>query len=186
VSAAASDPGASGEGQPGGQVTEFKAMADALHAAGIEVLLDVVFNHTAEGDHTTPTLCFRALDSAAYYRLDPGDPRRYLDTTGCGNSLNAGDPLTLQLRWAGTEMTDVTWSDPNALATALYLDGCDAPDRAADRPVRAVSSEPHRAASECDWIAALRSAWYVRDTGVRCNALAYVRAIRNPSRGELI
>jgi hypothetical protein len=116
----------------------------------------------------------------------PATPGRYLDTTGCGNSLNAGDPLTLQLRWAGTEMTDVTWSDPNALATALYLDGCDAPDRAADRPVRAVSSEPHRAASECDWIAALRAAWYVRDTGVRCNALAYVRAIRNPSRGELI
>ena len=84
-------------GHPGGQVGEFKAMVDALHAAGIEVILDVVFNHTAEGDHTGPTLCFRGLDNAAYYRLDPVDPRRYLDTTGCGNSLNAGDPLTLQL-----------------------------------------------------------------------------------------
>ena len=72
-------------------------MVDALHAAGIEVLLDVVFNHTAEGDHTGPTLCFRGLDNPAYYRLDPADPRRYVDTTGCGNSLNAGDPLTLQL-----------------------------------------------------------------------------------------
>ena len=84
-------------GRPGGQVNEFKAMVDALHAAGIEVLLDVVFNHTAEGDHTGPTLCFRGLDNPAYYRLDPADPRRYVDTTGCGNSLNAGDPLTLQL-----------------------------------------------------------------------------------------
>jgi isoamylase len=82
---------------PGGQVDEFKAMVDALHVAGIEVILDVVFNHTAEGDHTGPTLCFRGLDNPAYYRLDPGDPRRYLDTTGCGNSLNAGDPVTLQL-----------------------------------------------------------------------------------------
>jgi glycogen operon protein len=84
-------------GRPGGQVAEFKAMVDALHNAGLEVLLDVVFNHTAEADHTGPTLCYRGLDNAAYYRLDPGDPRHYLDTTGCGNSLNAGDPLALQL-----------------------------------------------------------------------------------------
>jgi glycogen operon protein len=84
-------------GKPGGQVAEFKAMVDALHAAGIEVLLDVVFNHTAEGDHNGPTFCHRGLDNPAYYRLDPADPRRYVDTTGCGNSLNAGDPLTLQL-----------------------------------------------------------------------------------------
>jgi glycogen operon protein len=84
-------------GRPGGQVAEFRAMVDALHTAGIEVILDVVFNHTAEGDHTGPTLCFRGLDNPSYYRLDPGDPRLYLDTTGCGNSLNAGDPLTLQL-----------------------------------------------------------------------------------------
>jgi isoamylase len=83
--------------RPGGQVAEFKAMVDALHAAGIEVLLDVVFNHTAEGDHLGPTFCHRGLDNPAYYRLDPDDLRCYLDTTGCGNSLNAGDPQTLQL-----------------------------------------------------------------------------------------
>jgi glycogen operon protein len=84
-------------GKPGGQVDEFKAMVDALHAAGLEVLLDVVFNHTAEGDHLGPTLCYRGLDNPAYYRLDDDDPRHYYDSTGCGNSLNAGDPVTLQL-----------------------------------------------------------------------------------------
>jgi isoamylase len=83
-------------GQPGGQVAEFKAMVNALHAAGLEVLLDVVFNHTAEGGPQGPTLCFRGLDNPAYYRLD-ADPSRYVDTTGTGNSLNAGDPVTLQL-----------------------------------------------------------------------------------------
>jgi isoamylase len=84
-------------GRAGGQVAEFKAMVDALHAAGIEVILDVVFNHSAEADQMGPTLCFRGLDNPAYYRLDPRDPSRYIDTTGCGNSLNAGDTLTLQL-----------------------------------------------------------------------------------------
>ncbi len=84
-------------GQPGGQVDEFRAMVDALHAAGLEVLLDVVFNHTAEGDHLGPTLCYRGLDNPAYYRLDGDDPSHYVDTTGCGNSLNVGDPVTLQL-----------------------------------------------------------------------------------------
>src|SRR5580692_10829888 len=84
-------------GKPGGQVDEFKAMVDALHAAGLEVLLDVVFNHTAESNELGPTLCYRGLDNPAYYRLDQRDPSRYVDTTGCGNSLNAGDPVTLQL-----------------------------------------------------------------------------------------
>ena len=84
-------------GRPGGQVAEFKAMVDALHSAGLEVLLDVVFNHTAEADQQGPTLCYRGLDNPAYYRLDPADPRGYFDTTGCGNALNVGDPLTLQL-----------------------------------------------------------------------------------------
>ncbi len=84
-------------GRPGGQVGEFKAMVDALHAAGLEVLLDVVFNHTAEGNHLGPTLCHRGLDNPAYYRLEADDPRYYVDTTGTGNSLNAGDPVTLQL-----------------------------------------------------------------------------------------
>ncbi|MBV9580057.1 MAG: glycogen debranching protein GlgX [Chloroflexi bacterium] len=84
-------------GRPGGQVAEFKAMVDALHAAGLEVLLDVVFNHTAEGNHLGPTICHRGLDNPAYYRLVPDDLRYYVDTTGTGNSLNVGDPITLQL-----------------------------------------------------------------------------------------
>ncbi len=84
-------------GRPGGQVGEFKAMVDALHAAGLEVILDVVFNHSAEGNELGPTLCFRGLDNPAYYRLDDGDPRHYFDTTGTGNSLNTGHPRTLQL-----------------------------------------------------------------------------------------
>jgi isoamylase len=83
-------------GRAGGQVAEFKAMVNALHAAGIEVLLDVVFNHTAEADQLGPTFCHRGLDNPAYYRL-ADDPRFYVDTTGCGNSLNAGDPITLTL-----------------------------------------------------------------------------------------
>ena len=82
-----------GAGRPaGGQVAEFKAMVEALHAAGLEVILDVVFNHTAEGDHLGPTLCFRGLDNPAYYRLATDDPRHYFDTTGTGNSLNADNP----------------------------------------------------------------------------------------------
>src|ERR1022692_2221448 len=84
-------------GRPGGQVAEFKAMVDALHRAGLEVLVDVVFNHTAEGNQLGPTLCYRGLDNPGYYRLDPGDPRYYFDTTGTGNSLNVGEPVTLQL-----------------------------------------------------------------------------------------
>jgi isoamylase len=75
-------------GDRGQQVTEFKRMVRALHAAGLEVLLDVVFNHTAEGDGTGPTLCLRGLDNRAYYRLQPGDPRRTIDDTGCGNTLD--------------------------------------------------------------------------------------------------
>jgi len=84
-------------GRPGGQVAEFKAMVDALHRAGLEVLLDVVFNHTAEAGPDGPALCFRGIDNTAYYRTEPDNPGRYIDTTGCGNSLNAGDPITLQL-----------------------------------------------------------------------------------------
>jgi glycogen operon protein len=84
-------------GRPGGQVAEFQAMVDALHRAGLEVILDVVFNHTAEGNHLGPTLCHRGLHNPAYYQLDPADLRLYLDTTGTGNSLNAGSPVSLQL-----------------------------------------------------------------------------------------
>jgi isoamylase len=76
----------------GGQVNESKAMVRALHEAGLEVILDVVFNHTAEGAEGGPSLCFRGLDNTAYYRLDPGHPDQYYDTTGTGNSLNAGNP----------------------------------------------------------------------------------------------
>src|SRR5271166_1836669 len=82
-------------GLPGGQAEEFRAMVDRLHAAGLEVVLDVVFNHTAEGGAGGPTLCHRGLHNAAYYRLDPQDPSRYVDTTGTGNSLNTGHPVAL-------------------------------------------------------------------------------------------
>ena len=81
----------------GGQVTEFKSMVRALHQAGLEVILDVVFNHTAEADEGGPSLCFRGLDNTAYYRLKPGRPDQYYDTTGTGNSLNAGNPVALRL-----------------------------------------------------------------------------------------
>ena len=84
-------------GREGGQVSEFKAMVDALHRAGLEVILDVVFNHTAEAGPDGPTLCFRGIDNLAYYRVEPGNPGAYYDTTGCGNALNAGDPIMLQL-----------------------------------------------------------------------------------------
>ncbi|HEX2194788.1 MAG TPA: glycogen debranching protein GlgX [Candidatus Limnocylindria bacterium] len=78
-------------------VSEFKAMVKRLHEAGIEVILDVVYNHTGEGDHLGPTLAFRGIDNAAYYRLDPDDQRRYVDYTGTGNTLNAVHPRALQL-----------------------------------------------------------------------------------------
>jgi glycogen operon protein len=84
-------------GHGGQQVQEFRAMVKALHAAGIEVILDVVYNHTAEGNHLGPTFSFRGIDNQQYYRLTDGDPQFYRDTTGCGNSLNAGSPQTLQL-----------------------------------------------------------------------------------------
>ncbi|HEV7650835.1 MAG TPA: glycogen debranching protein GlgX [Actinophytocola sp.] len=84
-------------GRRGGQVAEFQAMVDTLHRAGLEVILDVVFNHTAEGNHLGPTLCHRGLHNPAYYRLNPDDPRYYVDTTGVGNSLNADNPFSLQL-----------------------------------------------------------------------------------------
>jgi len=83
--------------QPGASVAEFKSMVKALHEAGIEVILDVVYNHTAEGNHLGPTLSFRGLDNAAYYRLTEGDPRFYMDYTGTGNSLNVRNPHSLQL-----------------------------------------------------------------------------------------
>ncbi|OBI85484.1 glycogen debranching protein GlgX [Mycobacterium sp. 1245805.9] len=84
-------------GHAGAEVEEFRAMVDALHAADLEVILDVVFNHTAEGGAGGPTLSFRGLDNPAYYRLVPADPSSYYDTTGTGNSLNTDNPTTLRL-----------------------------------------------------------------------------------------
>jgi isoamylase len=86
----------SGSGQGGQQVQEFKRMVKTLHAEGIEVILDVVYNHTAEGNHLGPMLSFRGIDNAAYYRL-ADDPRFYRDYTGTGNSLNMRSPHVLQL-----------------------------------------------------------------------------------------
>src|SRR5262249_48073725 len=76
---------------------EFRNMVKSLHAAGIEVILDVVYNHTAEGNRLGPTLSYRGIDNASYYRLVPDNPRYYMDYTGCGNTLNVRHPRTLQL-----------------------------------------------------------------------------------------
>ena len=84
-------------GTRGEQVGEFKSLVKALHAANIEVILDVVYNHTAEGNHLGPTLSFRGIDNPAYYRLVEGDASRYFDTTGTGNSLLMRSPHVLQL-----------------------------------------------------------------------------------------
>ncbi len=84
-------------GTCGEQVREFKDMVKAFHRAGLEVILDVVYNHTAEGNHAGPTLCFRGLDNAAYYRLVQDDRRYYMDYTGTGNTLNMMEPRVLQL-----------------------------------------------------------------------------------------
>ncbi|MGY1702056.1 glycogen debranching protein GlgX [Geodermatophilus sp. SYSU D00766] len=99
----------SSAGSGGAQVTEFKAMVKALHAAGIEVVLDVVYNHTAEGDATGPTLSLRGIDNPGYYRLDGANPARYTDYTGCGNTLDVRRPQVLallmdSLRYWVTEM----------------------------------------------------------------------------------
>ncbi|MCC2032360.1 glycogen debranching protein GlgX [Microbacterium allomyrinae] len=84
-------------GHRGQQVQEFKGMVRAMHAAGIEVILDVVYNHTAEGNHLGPTLSMRGIDNAAYYKLEEDDKRFYTDYTGTGNSLNVRNPHSLQL-----------------------------------------------------------------------------------------
>ncbi|MEZ4562371.1 MAG: glycogen debranching protein GlgX [Thermomicrobiales bacterium] len=96
-------------GTLGQQVTEFKAMVRALHAAGIEVILDVVYNHTAEGNHLGPTVCFRGIDNRTYYRLEKHNPRLYVDVTGTGNTLDLSHPMVLRmvmdsLRYWVTEM----------------------------------------------------------------------------------
>ncbi|HYO61287.1 MAG TPA: glycogen debranching protein GlgX, partial [Actinomycetota bacterium] len=101
--------GYSSSGARGEQVNEFKQMVKSLHEAGMEVILDVVYNHTAEGNHLGPTLSFKGVDNSVYYRLVPGDPRFYFDTTGTGNSLNVRHPEPLKiimdsLRYWATEM----------------------------------------------------------------------------------
>jgi len=84
-------------GGRGIQVHEFKSMVKTFHSAGIEVIIDVVYNHTGEGNHLGPSICFRGIDNQAYYRLDPNNPRHYVDFTGTGNTLNMLHPRTIQL-----------------------------------------------------------------------------------------
>jgi glycogen operon protein len=87
----------SSSGDVGGQVGEFKEMVKALHKAGIEVILDVVYNHTGEGNHFGPTLSFKGIDNPSYYHLSPQRPRYYMDFTGTGNSLGVTHPYVMQL-----------------------------------------------------------------------------------------
>jgi glycogen operon protein len=87
----------SSRGSTGGQVADFKAMVKVLHQNGIEVILDVVYNHTGEGNQRGPILCFKGLENRAYYRLNPDDPRHYVDFTGTGNSVNVLHPQSLKL-----------------------------------------------------------------------------------------
>ena len=87
----------SSSGENGEQVREFKAMVNTLHKAGLEVILDVVYNHTVEGNHCGPCLCFKGIDNAIYYRLTGDNPRYYMDYTGTGNTLNVPQPRVLQL-----------------------------------------------------------------------------------------
>lgn len=117
----------SSTGEDGQQVQEFKGMVRSLHAAGIEVILDVVYNHTAEGNHLGPTLSFRGLDNEAYYRLEEDDMRYYTDYTGTGNTLNVRHPHSLQLimdslRYWVTEMhvDGFRFDLASALARDLY------------------------------------------------------------------
>lgn len=87
----------SSSGECGQQVAEFKSMVKAYHRAGLEIILDVVYNHTGEGNHLGPTLCFKGIDNKSYYRLVSGDEEHYFDTTGTGNSPNMNSPHTVQL-----------------------------------------------------------------------------------------
>ena len=123
--------GYSADKTPGGQVKEFKKMVKALHYAGIEVILDVVYNHTGEGNHLGPTLSLRGIDNTTYYRLVDSDPRYYMDFTGCGNSLNVSHPQVLKLimdslRYWVTEMhvDGFRFDLASALARELYEVNC--------------------------------------------------------------
>jgi isoamylase len=118
---------ASDPSDPAGVIAEFKTMVKSLHNAGIEVILDVVYNHTAEGNHAGPTLSFRGIDNLAYYRTVAGDARHYMDFTGCGNTLNMVHPHSIQLlmdslRYWVTEMhiDGFRFDLASALARELY------------------------------------------------------------------
>ncbi|MEV6973702.1 glycogen debranching protein GlgX [Kitasatospora sp. NPDC093806] len=122
--------GYSASGSRGGQVGEFKRMVRALHAAGIEVILDVVYNHTAEGAELGPSLALRGIDNAGYYRLPPNRPRGYADYTGCGNTLDTRRPqvirlITDSLRYWVTEMGVDGFRFDLAAALARGGDGVD-------------------------------------------------------------
>ncbi|TVQ12175.1 MAG: glycogen debranching enzyme GlgX [Leptolyngbya sp. DLM2.Bin27] len=119
--------GYSSSGRLGEQAKEFKEMVKALHQAGIEVILDVVYNHTGEGNHMGPTLSLRGIDNVSYYRLMEDDPRYYMDFTGCGNSLHMRSPQVLKLImdslrfWVGDMHVDGFRFDlASALARELY------------------------------------------------------------------
>ncbi len=126
----APDPRYSSERHPEDVVREFKSMVRTLHTAGIEVILDVVYNHTAEGNHMGPTLGFRGVDNLSYYRTVDGTPRYYMDYTGCGNTLNGSHPRVLQLlmdslRYWVTEMhvDGFRFDLASALAADFYAVG---------------------------------------------------------------
>src|SRR5262245_23617655 len=126
----AADPQYSSERHPEDVVREFKAMVRALHAANIEVILDVVYNHTAEGNHLGPTLSFRGVDNLSYYRTVEGNARYCMDYTGCGNTLNVAHPRVLQLlmdslRYWATEMhvDGFRFDLASALAADFYAVG---------------------------------------------------------------
>ena len=129
---------------PLGAIDEFRDMVKALHRAGLEVILDVVYNHTAEGDEEGPTLCFRGLENAAYYILEP-DRTRYCDYTGTGNTLNANHPVVRRLivdslrYWVAEMHVDGFRFD---LASILSRDECGRP--LANPPVLwDIESDPH-------------------------------------------
>src|SRR5574338_27128 len=123
----APDPRFAASRSPMDCVREFKMMVRALHAAGLEVILDVVYNHTAEGNQYGPTLSLRGIDNRSYYRLQPGDLRAYEDFTGCGNTLNMRSPRVLQLimdslrYWVnGCHVDGFRFDLASALARELY------------------------------------------------------------------
>ena len=126
-------------------------MVKAFHRVGIEVILDVVYNHTGEGSELGPTLCFRGIDNAAYYRLDPANHRRYIDFTGCGNTFNVAHPRALQLvldslrYWVSEMHVDGFRFD---LATALARDPVDFDGQA--RFFAMVQQDPVLARREAD------------------------------------